>query len=187
MSLIAPFEAEPARSLLPGFASMLDGSHRGTVEAAERSARDASRTTALDDVSGLATQVQQNIDRPRESISVQSYLRRHPDLRDVATGMFEIVELSTRAISAPEIEYRLLGSVSRITGNLVVVERLVALSAETGDTIEIRRAPTLGQEVPIASGTVFEVTDRRIVVSVNDVYQPDTPPSTRDLAYIAVE
>ncbi len=186
-SLLAPFEEDPGRSLLPGFVAILDSSHRGIVDAAARTADEASRAEALAEVRGLATQVQQNIDRPRESISVQSYLRRHPDLRDVATGMFEIVELSARAISAPEIEYRLLGSVSRITGNLVVVERLVALSAEVGDTIEIRRAPTLGQEVQIASGTVLEVTDRRIVVNVTQVYQPDAPPSSRDLAYIAVE
>jgi hypothetical protein len=67
------------------------------------------------------------------------------------------------------------------------VERLVALQPEVADTIEIRRAPTLGQEIPIASGTILEVTDRRVVVSIDEIYELDQPPATRDLAYIAAE
>ena len=150
-------------------------------------ARATIRGETIDNVIALATEVQQNIEAPRESISVQSYVRREPELREVADELFEIVELSARAISAPEVEYKLLGSVSRVTGNLVVVERLVTIDAEVGDAIEIRRAPSLGQEVPIGTATILEITDRRVVVSIDEVYEVDTQPAARDLVYLAQE
>ncbi|MFW5689206.1 MAG: hypothetical protein ACOC1U_06525 [Spirochaetota bacterium] len=186
-TILGPFASEVARELFAGFVTTLDTAHENIVTGARDSAAGATREETLDNVTELADQVQQNIAAPRESIAVQSYLNREPDLRPVADELFEIVELSARAISAPEVEYRLLGSVSRVTGNLVVVERLVQLEAEVGDTVEVRRAPNLGQEVAIASGTILEVTDRRVVVSVDEIFELETPPATRDLVYIAQE
>ena len=185
--ILDPFGTDAARRLFPGFETTLASAHEGLVAQAEAMTTSEARADTLADVVGLTTQVQQNIGEPRESIGVQSYLNREPELRPVADELFEIVELSARAISAPDIEYRLLGSVSRVTGNLLVVERLVALAAELGDTIEVRRAPTLGQEVAIATGTILEVTDQRVVVSVSEIYELDTPPATRDLVYLAQE
>ncbi len=185
--VLDPFATDEARRLFPGFVTTLTSAHDGLIAAAESTTTGVARARTLTNVIGLATQVQQNIAQPRESISVQSYLRREPELRPVADELFEIVELSARAISAPEIEYKLLGSVSRVTGNLIVVERLVALAAEIGDTVEIRRAPTLGQEVAIATGTILEVTDQRVVVSVTEIYELDSSPATRDLVYLAQE
>ncbi|MFW6248068.1 MAG: hypothetical protein ACOC3H_03000 [bacterium] len=186
-AILDPFDSTQGRELFPGFLSTLSTAHDRLVDEAEATTTQDARASTLEDVVALATEVQQNIDGPREAVSVQTYLRRQPELREVASELFELVELSRRSISAPEIEYRLLGSVSRVTGNLVVVERLVALEPEVGDGVEIRRAPTLGQEVPIALGTILEVTNRRVVVSVDEIYELAQSPATRDLVYIAVE
>ena len=186
-ALVEPFASDEARSYFPGFPATLATAHEGVVAEAEEEARATIRGETIDNVIALATEVQQNIEAPRDSISVQSYVRREPELREVADELFEIVELSARAISAPEVEYKLLGSVSRVTGNLVVVERLVTIDAEVGDAIEIRRAPSLGQEVPIGTATILEVTDRRVVASIDETYEVDTQPAARDLVYLAQE
>lgn len=185
--ILGPFSAPAAASLFPGFVSTLETAHQGIVTETASATTGEVRIGTIDDIVNLATEIQQNIARPRDAVSVQSYLAREPDLEPVANELFEIVELSARAISAPEIEYRLLGSVSRITGNLVVVERLVALEPEVGERVEIRRTPTLGEEIAIGLGTILEVTDRRVVVSIDETYRLDAPPAVRDLVYIAVE
>ncbi|MFW5826283.1 MAG: hypothetical protein ACOCVO_01860 [bacterium] len=186
-ALVGPFASEEAGRYFPGFPATLETAHEGVVAEAEEEARATIRGETIDSVIDLATEVQQNIGAPRESIAVQSYVRREPELRGVADELFEIVELSARAISAPEVEYRLLGSVSRVTGNLVVVERLVTIDAEVGDTAEIRRTPSLGQEVPIGTATILEIAERRVVVSVDEIYEIDTQPAARDLVYLAQE
>lgn len=65
------------------------------------------------------------------------------------------------------------------------MERLVALPTEVGDVIEIRRTPELGQEIPIATATVLEVTERRVLVSVGEIYQISDEPDNGDLVYVA--
>ena len=147
----------------------------------------AGQTSPFEDVAGLTEQVKKNIDDPQGSAAVESYLRREPDIEPIADEIFEIIELASRDISAVGAQYKLLGSVSRITGNLVVVERLVALEASVGDVVEIRRTPQLGQEVPVALGTILEVTERRVVVSVDQIYQLDIPPNISDVVYLEQE
>lgn len=186
-ALVEPFATDEGRRYFPGLPATLETAHEGVVADAEEAARTTIRDETIDNVIALATEVQQNIQAPRESIAVQSYVRREPELRELADELFEIVELSARAISAPEVEYKLLGSVSRVTGNLVVVERLVTIDAEVGDAAEIRRAPSLGQEVPIGTATILEIAERRVVVSIDEVYDIDMQPAARDLVYIAQE
>lgn len=183
--LLSPFITGIATELVPGFVNSLNLITDAIVAGAESATTEETRTVAYQSVAGLADLVQRNIDSPQDSAAVESYLTRFPELAAVADEIFEIVELATRDISAPEIEYKLLGSVSRVTGNLIVVERLVALPTEVGDVIEIRRTPQLGQEIPIAKATVLEVTERRVLVSVGEIYQISEEPDNGDLVYVA--
>jgi len=185
--LLTPLRIETANEILPGLATNLERVYAGLISQAENQTAADVRAAAFEDVTGLTEQVKKNIDDPQGSAAVESYLRREPDIESIANEIFEIVELASRDISATEVEYKLLGSVSRVTGNLVVVERLVALEPSIGDNVEIRRTPQLGQEVPVALGVVLEVTDRRIVVSVDQIYQLDLPPNVSDVVYLAQE
>ncbi|MFP4376147.1 MAG: hypothetical protein ACLFP4_03800 [Spirochaetales bacterium] len=184
-TLMGVLSSQDARALFPGYAARLNQLHADIVEDAEQEAQRDARTRALDDVEEFTNEVQRNITQPRVAPAVQSYLRRAPDLRDIADEIFETVELSARALEAAEAEYLLLGSVARVTGNLIVVERLVRTPTEVGDRIEIRRTPELGQEVPIAAGVVLEVAQDRIVVSIDDIYELDRGPALRDIVYVA--
>ena len=186
-NLISPFTSGTGSEFFPGFGTTMLDIYSGIIAEAEREAGGSSRTDAFDDVVSLARAVQQNTDAPRSSATVKSLVNRNPDMTDVADEIFEIVELASRSISAPELEYRLLGSVSRVTGNLIVVERLVALDVQVGDQVEMRRSPQLGQETPIASGSVLEVTDRRVVVSIVETYDLNVLPTTQDLVYLGQE
>lgn len=185
--ILSPLRSDTANEILPGIATNIEEIYAGLIREAEGVTTGEARSQAFADVEGLTEQVKKNLDDPQGSAAVESYLRREPDIRDVADEIFEIIELSARSISAPEVEYRLLGSVSRVTGNLVVVERLVALESEVGDRVEIRRTPELGQEVPVGLGTIIEVTDRRVVVSVDEIYQLDSEPELADVVYQAEE
>ena len=186
-TLLSPFASGTGATYFPALESTLQDIVRGLIGEARSETSGEARTDALDDVVTLARAIQQNTDEPRESATVRSLLTRNDDLEDVANAMFEIVELSSRATSAPEVQYQLLGSVSRVEANRLVVERLVDLDVNVGDTVEMRRSPELGQEVPIAQGTVLQVTDRRVVVSIVELYRIDLPPSTQDLVYVETE
>ena len=185
--ILIPFQQAPGSTIFPGLVTNLNTAHEGALTDAESLSSGDARAGAFTDVVDLATQVQQNIDAPADAASVQSFLRREPDIAGVADELFEIVELSARAISAPEIEYQLLGSISRVASDLVIVERLVALEAEVGDSIQIRRAEGLGEEIPVANGTILEVTDRRVVTRIDEILELDQIPENRDLVYIAQE
>jgi chromosome segregation ATPase len=183
-TLLSVFARPEAAELFPRFTTALEQAHRQIVQEAESQTGGEARAEAIDNVLSLVDEVQENIEDPRDASTVQSYLRREPDLQDVGTGLFEIVELASRQISAPEIEYRLLGSVSRVTGNLIVVERLVTTPTEVGTRVELRRTPSLGQEIPIAQGTVLEVSEDRILVGVEEIYDLEQPPRLRDVVYL---
>jgi chromosome segregation ATPase len=185
--LLAPLLTETANEILPGLVANLERVYDGLISQEAMRTTGEARMEAFDDIAGLTEQVKKNINDPSGSAAVESYLRREPDIETIANEIFEIIELASRDLSAPEVEYRLLGSVSRTTGNLVVVERLVALEPLVGNVVEIRRTPELGQEVPVALGTVIEVTERRVVVSVDQIYQLDSQPEVADIVYLAEE
>ncbi len=186
-TLLNVFQRPAATQLFPALATNLERAHRELIQQAEATSGGQARAGALTNVVTLAGEIQENIDAPREAASVQSYLRREPDLQNVAAELFEIVALANRQISAPEVDYRLLGSVSRITGNLIVVERLVTTPTEVGTSVELRRTPSLGQETPIGRGVVLEVSEERVLVSVEEIYDLDQPPQPRDIVYIRQE
>jgi chromosome segregation ATPase len=184
-ALLNPFVSGAGAEYFPAIESTIAEILNGLIEDAEETTLGTAREDALSDVVTLAQAIQQNTDDPRGSATVQSLLTRDADLEPVADEMFEIVELSWRAISAQESETSLLGSVSRVARSQIVVERLVDLDVEVGDTVEIRRSLELGQEIPIASGTILEVTDRRVVTSIDEIYQLDKAPEAQDLVYVA--
>ena len=183
-TLLNVFARPEATELFPEFTTSIERAHRAIVQEAESQTGGQARAEAISNVISLAEEVQENIDDPRRASSVQSYLRREPDLQGVGTELFEIVELASRQISAPEVEYRLLGSVSRVTGNLIVVERLVTTPTEVGTAVELRRTPSLGQEIPIGQGRVLEVSEERVLVSVEEIFDLELPPRPRDVVYL---
>lgn len=185
--LLDPLETDTANEVLPAVATNIQQIYSGLISQAEEQIAETVRTGTIDDVSGLTDQVKRNIDDAQGSVAVQSYLNREPDIQELADDIFEIIELASRDISAPEVDYRLLGSVSRITGTLIVVERLVALEPGVGDEVEIRRTPELGQEVPVALGTILEVNERRVLVSIDQIYLADVEPVIADVVYVAQE
>jgi chromosome segregation ATPase len=185
--LLVPLRTDVANEVLPGIATNVDQIYSGLITQAENLLASDVRTATLKAVTGLTDQVKRNIDDAQGSVAVQSYLTREPDVRDIANDLFEIIELASRDLSAPEIDYRLLGSISRVTGNLVVVERLVALESSVGDVVEIRRNRELGQQVPVGLGTILEVSERRVLVSVDEIYLIDVEPALADVVYVAQE
>jgi len=183
--MLEPLQSDTANEVLPAVATNIEQIYAGLISQAENRIANEVRSGTIDDVGGLADQVKRNIDDPQGSVAVKSYLSREPDMDSIAQDFFEIIELASRDISAPEVDYKLLGSVSRITGTLVVVERLVALEPDVGDEVEIRRTPELGQEVPVALGTILEVNERRVLVSIDQIYLADVEPAIADVVYVA--
>lgn len=191
--LLESLESVAGRELLPGFVDSLREIDRQIQDAEIASARESARKEAIEDVVVFTTYVQERVGEAESSAEIESRVaslrKDDPALAEAAEEIRELVALANRGISAaPEVTYRLLGSVSRVvSGGQLVVERLVALETEAGDQVQIRRSPGLGQEIALAGGTIAEVEDRRVLVRTGELLTADAVPAERDLVYVVVE
>lgn len=190
--LLASLESDAGEQLLPGFTDLLSEIDQQIYALQIGEAEAAGRTEAAEDLAAFTRFVQERVDEAEESAEIDSRIaaleQESNDLAEAAREIRELVALASRGISAaPSVSYRLLGSVSRVVGDRLVVERLVALELSAGDRVEIRRSPGLGQEIAIAGGEITDVEERRVLISTDQLFTDQTTPQERDLVYIVVE
>jgi hypothetical protein len=114
---------------------------------------------------------------------LESALAREPEFRRVVA---DIEALLVRGAEEPALAaaiVRLLGTVSRVLPDQVVIEPLVKVTAEPGAPILIRRS-VLGREISIARGVIERVTSDRITASIRQIFQADRPPAEQDTVYL---
>lgn len=188
--LLESLQSSAGREILPGFVDSLQELDRQINDAEISSARAGARERALEDVVSFTTFMQERVDEADDSAEIDRRVARldedDPGLARAAQEIRELVALANRGISAaPSTSYRLLGSVSRVlSGDQLVVERLVALEAQVGDQVQIRRSQGLGEETTIATGTITETDERRVLVRIDEVDAASATPTERDLVYV---
>ena len=81
-------------------------------------------------------------------------------------------------------QLKLVGSVSSVTSEKLIVEPLVRVNLNEGDTLWIKRKSSgLGGEQPVAKGTVDDVKSGRIVASISRSDLGSSSPLVMDLVY----
>lgn len=102
----------------------------------------------------------------------------------------EIKEIAEQEVQVTErvrvIESKLIGTISSVTAGRVMIERLVDIPVEQGAKIMIKRRTSSG-EIPIAEGTVYEVSIGRIAAQIEKRISATRNPLVMDLVYLQIE
>lgn len=114
---------------------------------------------------------------------VQSALEREPQFRRVVADIEALLTRGGEEEALTAAIVRLLGTVSRVLPDQVVIEPLVKVRAEAGAAILIRRN-VLGREVSIARGTIDSVSSDRITATIKQVFQAGQLPAEQDTVYL---
>ena len=84
-------------------------------------------------------------------------------------------------------QLKLVGTVSSVTSEKLIVEPLVRVNVNEGDTLWIKRKSSgFGGEQPVAKGTVDDVKSGRIVASISSSDLGSSSPLVMDLVYTEI-
>jgi chromosome segregation ATPase len=114
---------------------------------------------------------------------VQNALDREPQFRRVVADIEALLARGGEEEAMTAAIVRLLGTVSRVLPDQVVIEPLVKVRAEAGTAILIRRN-VLGREVSIARGTIDSVLSDRIIARITQIFQAGQLPAEQDTVYL---
>lgn len=88
--------------------------------------------------------------------------------------------------SVGRVETKLLGTISSVATNTVVIEPLVSMPVQEGTTVVVKRKITANREQTIARGSVFNVTAGRIAARVQHFTSETRRPRVMDLVYLEI-
>jgi chromosome segregation ATPase len=152
------------------------------VDAAVENAREEAYGTVLDYLGFVSGTESDRIRTQLEEQAEEDRLFR--SVVDRLQGILEAGAEEARLIQVEET--KLIGTVSSVTSGRVVIEPLVTIPIAEGNTVIIKRRTATG-EVPVATGSVYDVSAGRIAANLGSRLSTERSPMVMDLVYMEVE
>ncbi len=188
--LVDIFELPQAKRLFPGIGEILENIDIAVIADEREDASAMGRESALKDILRFVDYLAGLTPAGRDEARIDIVNQVKDDLlfKTTIEGIQDLAvsggaEVERQVLRARE---KLLGTVSSVTSGKVIIERLVNIEVNPGDTVIIKRKSPLAGEVILAEGEVLEVKGGRISARIDRVSSVDQPPAIMDLVYVAV-
>jgi hypothetical protein len=149
-------------------------------------AKSASREQAFQEVLEVVTYLSDD-----ESALLKQKIEERVERDQLYRNVVEsIQELAQKEVGIEEkvrvVETKLIGTIASVTAGRVIIEPLVSIPIEDGTKIIIKRRTSSG-EIPIAEGSVYDVSVGKISARIENRISATRNPIVMDLVYIEVE